>query len=59
MIMKALAARPQDEQDLRGMLIAQGDRIDWRYCLKVARELSSEVDQDLVGYLIRLRDANA
>ena len=34
-IMKVLAGRPQDDQDVRGLAIAQGDRLDWDYCLRV------------------------
>lgn len=56
MVMKTLAGRPQDDQDVRGMLIVQRDHIDWEYCLRIAGELGEAVDQDLVGRLLRLRD---
>lgn len=55
-VMKALAARPQDDQDLRGMLIAQSHRMDWSYCMQMAADLGEAVGQDLVGKIRRLRD---
>jgi len=33
MVMKALAGRPQDDLDIRGLVAAQGDVIDWPRCL--------------------------
>ncbi|QDT76250.1 DUF6036 family nucleotidyltransferase [Lacipirellula limnantheis] len=56
LIMKTLAGRPQDDQDLRGLLIAQRDHIDWKYCLQTAADLGDAVGQDLAGRLQRLRD---
>jgi hypothetical protein len=53
LIMKAIAGRPQDDQDLRSLVIAQGNRLDWGYCLKVAADLGAALGQDLAG---RIRD---
>jgi predicted nucleotidyltransferase len=55
-IMKALAGRPQDDQDLRGMLLVQRDRIDWEYCLQMAAELSEAIGQDLSERLLRFKN---
>jgi hypothetical protein len=55
LVMKALAGRPQDIQDIQGILVAQGDRLDWEYCLGVAADLGAAVDQDLAGTLRELR----
>jgi hypothetical protein len=55
-IMKVLAGRPQDEQDLRGIVTAQIDCLDWDYCLRTARELGEALGQDLVGPIRALRD---
>jgi hypothetical protein len=54
-IMKVLAGRPQDEQDLQGLAIAQGSSLDWDYCLYVAKELGEAIDQDLLGRVHALR----
>jgi hypothetical protein len=53
-IMKALAGRPQDDQDLRGMLTAQSHRMDWEYCLQMATDLGEAVGQDLAGRIRRM-----
>jgi hypothetical protein len=56
-IMKVVAGRPQDEQDISGIIAAQSDRLDWDYCLKVAADLGDAIDQDLVGRVRALRIA--
>jgi predicted nucleotidyltransferase len=55
LIMKLLAGRPQDEQDIRGLLVAQANRLDWDYCLKVGSELGDALGQDLAGRVRALR----
>lgn len=55
LVMKILAGRPQDEQDIRGIIVAQADRIDWMYCFDLADQLGQAVGQDLVRRLIVLR----
>jgi len=55
LIMKTLAGRPHDDQDIRGLLIAQGNKLDWSYCEHVARELGAALGQDLVGRMEELR----
>jgi hypothetical protein len=54
LVMKALAGRPQDEQDIRGLIATQGDAIDWPLCLALAEDLGAAVDMDVAG---RLRSA--
>jgi len=54
LVMKALAGRPQDEQDIRGLVAAQRDAIDWPACLDVAEKLGRAIDVDIAG---RLRTA--
>lgn len=51
LVMKALAGRPQDEQDIRGLIAANGDAIDWTRCLALARRLGEAVDVDVVGHI--------
>jgi predicted nucleotidyltransferase len=58
LIMKVLAGRPQDDQDVRGLVIAQGDRLDWDYCLRVGTELGEAIGQDLAGRIRILRDSS-
>jgi hypothetical protein len=55
LVMKALASRPQDLQDMQGIVVAMGHRLDWDYCLNVAKDLGEAVDQDLAGQLSELR----
>jgi hypothetical protein len=54
LVMKALAGRPQDDQDIRGLVAAQRDAIDWPACLDVAEKLGAAIDVDIAG---RLRTA--
>lgn len=54
-IMKVVAGRPQDEQDLAGIIAAQANQLDWDYCLKIAADLGEAIDQDLVGRVNALR----
>ena len=54
-LMKVLAGRPRDEQDLRGLVIAQGANIDWDYCESTATELGEALATDLVSRIRALR----
>ena len=56
LVMKALAGRPQDGQDIRSLVAAQRDVIDWSACLELAEKLGEAVDLDIVS---RLRAARA
>jgi hypothetical protein len=58
LIMKVLAGRPQDEQDLQGLVIAQGEFLDWDYCLRVAADLGEAIDQPLVSRIQSLRTSD-
>ena len=49
LVMKVLAGRPHDEQDARGIVIAQRDRLDWEYCLEAARELGEALAKIWLG----------
>ena len=55
-IMKVLAGRPQDEQDLIGLVATQSSSFDWDYCILVARQLGDVLGQDLAKRVIILRD---
>jgi predicted nucleotidyltransferase len=55
-IMKMLAGRAQDTQDVRGIVAARQDDLDWDYCLRVAAELEEAVEQDLVAQVRELRE---
>jgi len=58
-LMKVVAGRPRDEQDLQGLMIAQGERLDWDYCLKTAAELGDALGQDVLGRVRALRGPEA
>jgi hypothetical protein len=47
LIMKLLAGRPKDDQDIQGLVIAQGKELDWDYCLQLAVNLGEAVGEDL------------
>ena len=51
LVMKALAGRPQDDQDIRGLIATQRDAIDWPRCLALAEKLGSSIDMDIAGRL--------
>ena len=55
LLMKVLAGRPQDEQDIDGLIVAQGERLDWEYCLSLAEQLGEAIGQDLALRIKRLR----
>jgi predicted nucleotidyltransferase len=55
LIMKALAARPRDDQDAIGLIIAQGENLDWEYCLKTAKQLGDTIGHDLSARIEALR----
>ena len=54
-IMKLLAGRPRDEQDICGLVVAQGERLDWDYCERIATELGAALGIDLAGRIRTLR----
>lgn len=58
-IMKTLAGRPQDDQDVLGLMIVQGERLDWEYCETTAAALGEAVGIDLAGRLRTLRSQAA
>jgi hypothetical protein len=55
LIMKVLAGRPRDQEDVQGIIDAQGDRLDWEYCLTTAQQLEEATGHDLVAPLRALR----
>ena len=48
-LMKCLAGRPQDDQDITGIVAAQSATLDWEYCEDVARQLEEAVGMDLLA----------
>jgi hypothetical protein len=58
-LMKVLAGRPQDEQDLLGLVLTKGNRLDWEYCLSVGADLGEAIGQDLTGRIRKLRDGHS
>lgn len=57
LVMKALAGRPQDDADIRGLIDVKRDAINWDRCLATARALGDAIDVDLAGRLEIARDA--
>jgi hypothetical protein len=55
-VMKQLAARPRDLDDIRGILIRQGEDFDWNLTLRLAKDLSAAINDDLVTPLMSLRN---
>jgi hypothetical protein len=56
LVMKALAGRPQDEADLRGLVDLHRESIDWNYCITTATALGSAIDMDIAARLQAARD---
>ena len=56
LVMKALAGRPQDDEDIRGLVATRQGMIDWQACLTLAERLGGAIDIDIAG---RLRAARA
>ena len=54
-LMKLLAGRPRDTDDIRNIMLRQGPALDWSYLLEVGRQLQQAVDQDLLSELQRLQ----
>ena len=55
LLMKALAGRPRDAEDARGIVSRQVGGIDWDYVIETGRQLQEVVDQDIVSQLLALR----
>lgn len=56
-LMKMIAGRPQDDQDVRGIVSIAHDSLDWNYCLRVAEQLEQAVGIDMVEQIRRLKDS--
>ncbi len=58
--MKIMAGRPQDNQDIDGIVIAQGAQLDWGYCRTVGQQLQDALGIDLVRQIneLELRSQN-
>ncbi len=54
-LMKLLADRPQDHQDISGIIAAQRTAIDWKYCESVAKQLEEVIERELVTQVSKLR----
>ncbi|MEM9645335.1 MAG: hypothetical protein AAF989_10100, partial [Planctomycetota bacterium] len=55
LLLKVLAGRPQDLQDVDGIVNVQADQLDWEYCISIAKRLEEAVSVDLVQQLERLQ----
>ena len=55
LLMKALAGRPRDAEDARGIVSRQVGGIDWDYVIETGRQLQEVVGQDIVSQLLALR----
>ncbi len=55
LVMKLFAGRPRDQQDIEGIIAAQGRSLDWDYCHQTAKALGTAIDQDLVSSVEKLR----
>ncbi|WP_372899074.1 nucleotidyltransferase [Stieleria sp.] len=54
-VLKILAGRPRDLDDVEGIVEIHAKQLDWQYCLAAARRLEAAVDIDLVQQIERLR----
>ena len=56
LIMKLLADRPQDQQDIVGLIEEASDHFDWPHCHGLAEEFAAEVEVDLRPRLRQLEE---
>ena len=56
LVMKALAGRPQDDQDILGLVATQRTAIDWPACLGLAEKLGAAIDIDIASRLRAARE---
>lgn len=54
-LMKLLAGRPRDTDDVRNIMLRQGPALDWNYLWEIGSQLQQAVDQDLLSELRRLQ----
>jgi hypothetical protein len=57
-VMKLLAGRAHDKQDVQGILISRGGQLDWQYCEQVAKELGEAIGQDLLRQVKSLQQGS-
>lgn len=55
-LMKTLAGRPRDVEDVERMVALRHDELDWDYLFSTAEQLQKAVDHDLLGPLRKLRE---
>jgi predicted nucleotidyltransferase len=55
-VMKQLAARPRDIDDIAKIFIRQGKHLDWNLTTRLASQLGEAVSDDLLGPLTELRN---
>lgn len=54
-LMKLLAGRPRDTDDVRNIMLRQGSALDWNYLFEIGRQLQQAIDLDLLSELRRLK----
>lgn len=55
-VMKQLAARPRDIDDIAKIFVRQGQNLDWNLTKRLASQLGEAVSDDLLGPLTELRN---
>ena len=56
-LMKSLAGRPRDTDDMTRIVQRQSELLDWDYLLKLAAELQEALGHEIVRPLLKLRDS--
>ncbi len=56
LIMKLLAGRARDQQDVQGIAVVQGASLDWDYCLRTATDLGEAIGQNLASQVQKLKE---
>ena len=56
LLMKVIANRDRDQQDIRMLIEGKQEIIDWEYCLKIADELNEALDADISSRVEELKD---
>jgi hypothetical protein len=54
-LLKLLAGRPRDIDDISAIMARQGQSLDWHYLLQTGQDLQEAISQDIISVLQKMR----